>query len=205
MADTSGAGAPLPISRSCLWLADLGAVEVGGKYGWIDRAGKPVIEPRFEGWDPFSEGFAAVSGRGAQGVVDGQENPLTIFTAAKLHTVGQKNVTLWDVGTSDSVDVDNADAVTRLTFSVDGKTLATASNDGNVRLYDLDARVELPCFAELDANPDYFPVANGVESRYMVFPGDVNFTVEDLDGGDPAAGLRGEFPEHDPLCGRCAP
>jgi TRAP-type C4-dicarboxylate transport system substrate-binding protein len=27
--------------------------------------------------------------------VDGQENPLTIFTAAKLHTVGQKNVTLW--------------------------------------------------------------------------------------------------------------
>jgi TRAP-type C4-dicarboxylate transport system substrate-binding protein len=31
----------------------------------------------------------------ASGAVDGQENPLTIFTAAKLHTVGQKNVTLW--------------------------------------------------------------------------------------------------------------
>jgi len=31
----------------------------------------------------------------ASGAVDGQENPLTIFTAAKLHTVGQKNVTMW--------------------------------------------------------------------------------------------------------------
>jgi TRAP-type C4-dicarboxylate transport system substrate-binding protein len=29
------------------------------------------------------------------GAVDGQENPLTIFTVAKLHTVGQKHVTLW--------------------------------------------------------------------------------------------------------------
>ena len=29
------------------------------------------------------------------GAVDGQENPLTIFTVAKLHTVGQKFVTLW--------------------------------------------------------------------------------------------------------------
>ena len=29
------------------------------------------------------------------GAVDGQENPLTIFTVAKLHTVGQKYVTLW--------------------------------------------------------------------------------------------------------------
>jgi TRAP-type C4-dicarboxylate transport system substrate-binding protein len=31
----------------------------------------------------------------ASGAVDGQENPVTIFTAAKLHTVGQKNVTMW--------------------------------------------------------------------------------------------------------------
>jgi TRAP-type C4-dicarboxylate transport system substrate-binding protein len=27
--------------------------------------------------------------------VDGQENPLSIYTVAKLHTVGQKYVTLW--------------------------------------------------------------------------------------------------------------
>jgi TRAP-type C4-dicarboxylate transport system substrate-binding protein len=27
--------------------------------------------------------------------VDGQENPLAIFTAAKLHTVAQKHLTLW--------------------------------------------------------------------------------------------------------------
>jgi TRAP-type C4-dicarboxylate transport system substrate-binding protein len=31
----------------------------------------------------------------ASGAVDGQENPMSIFTAAKLHTVGQKNVTMW--------------------------------------------------------------------------------------------------------------
>ncbi len=29
------------------------------------------------------------------GAVDGQENPLTIFTAAKLPTLGQKHLTLW--------------------------------------------------------------------------------------------------------------
>jgi TRAP-type C4-dicarboxylate transport system substrate-binding protein len=31
----------------------------------------------------------------ATGAVDGQENPLTVFTASKLHEMGQKNVTLW--------------------------------------------------------------------------------------------------------------
>jgi TRAP-type C4-dicarboxylate transport system substrate-binding protein len=31
----------------------------------------------------------------ATGAVDGQENPLAVFNAAKLHTVGQKNLTLW--------------------------------------------------------------------------------------------------------------
>jgi TRAP-type C4-dicarboxylate transport system substrate-binding protein len=31
----------------------------------------------------------------ASGAVDGQENPLHIFTAAKLNTVGQKYVTTW--------------------------------------------------------------------------------------------------------------
>jgi TRAP-type C4-dicarboxylate transport system substrate-binding protein len=31
----------------------------------------------------------------ASGAIDGQENPVSIFTAAKLHTVGQRNVTMW--------------------------------------------------------------------------------------------------------------
>ena len=31
----------------------------------------------------------------ASGAVDGQENPLSIFTAAKLHSVAQKHITLW--------------------------------------------------------------------------------------------------------------
>ena len=39
----------------------------------------------------FSELYVALQ----QGVVDGQENPLSIFTAAKLHSVAQKNITLW--------------------------------------------------------------------------------------------------------------
>jgi TRAP-type C4-dicarboxylate transport system substrate-binding protein len=31
----------------------------------------------------------------ASGAVDGQENPLQVFTAAKMHTLSQKYVTLW--------------------------------------------------------------------------------------------------------------
>lgn len=31
----------------------------------------------------------------ATGAVDGQENPLAVFNAAKLHTVGQRHLTLW--------------------------------------------------------------------------------------------------------------
>jgi TRAP-type C4-dicarboxylate transport system substrate-binding protein len=31
----------------------------------------------------------------ASGAVDGQENPMAIFTAAKLHSVGQKHLTMW--------------------------------------------------------------------------------------------------------------
>jgi len=39
----------------------------------------------------FGELYTALQ----QGVVDGQENPLSVFNAAKLHTVGQKHLTLW--------------------------------------------------------------------------------------------------------------
>jgi TRAP-type transport system periplasmic protein len=32
----------------------------------------------------------------ASGAVDGQENPLEVFLAAKIHTLGQKHVTKWN-------------------------------------------------------------------------------------------------------------
>ena len=47
------------------------------------------------GANPMQMSWADAQPALASGAVDGQENPLTIFTAAKLHTVGQKNVTLW--------------------------------------------------------------------------------------------------------------
>jgi TRAP-type C4-dicarboxylate transport system substrate-binding protein len=31
----------------------------------------------------------------ASGAVDGQENPMFLYTAAKMHTVGQKHITTW--------------------------------------------------------------------------------------------------------------
>jgi TRAP-type C4-dicarboxylate transport system substrate-binding protein len=43
------------------------------------------------------------------GAVDGQENPMSIFTAAKLHTVGQKHVTMWGYVADPLVFVVNKD------------------------------------------------------------------------------------------------
>jgi len=31
----------------------------------------------------------------ASGAVDGQENPIAVYQAAKLHTVAQKHITMW--------------------------------------------------------------------------------------------------------------
>ena len=47
------------------------------------------------GANPTQMSWADAQPALASGAVDGQENPVTIFTAAKLHTVGQKNVTMW--------------------------------------------------------------------------------------------------------------
>jgi hypothetical protein len=38
----------------------LAAVELGNKYGFIDRSGKMVINPQFDYADSFSEGLARV-------------------------------------------------------------------------------------------------------------------------------------------------
>jgi tripartite ATP-independent transporter DctP family solute receptor len=59
--------------------------------------GSPIFNETFTalGANPTQMSFADAQPALASGAVDGQENPLTIFTAAKLHSVGQKNVTLW--------------------------------------------------------------------------------------------------------------
>lgn len=59
--------------------------------------GSPIYNETFTalGANPTQMSWADAQPAFASGAVDGQENPLSIFTAAKLHTVGQKNVTLW--------------------------------------------------------------------------------------------------------------
>jgi len=59
--------------------------------------GSPLFLDTFSalGANPTQMSWADAQPALASGAVDGQENPLTVFTAAKLHTVGQKNVTLW--------------------------------------------------------------------------------------------------------------
>jgi TRAP-type transport system periplasmic protein len=47
------------------------------------------------GANPVQMSWADAQPALASGAVDGQENPTSIFTAAKLHTVGQKFVTMW--------------------------------------------------------------------------------------------------------------
>ena len=59
--------------------------------------GSPLFLETFTalGANPTQMSWADAQPAFASGAVDGQENPLTIFTVAKLHNVGQKNVTLW--------------------------------------------------------------------------------------------------------------
>ena len=47
------------------------------------------------GANPTQMSWADAQPAMASGAVDGQENPLAIFTAAKLHNVAQKHLTLW--------------------------------------------------------------------------------------------------------------
>jgi tripartite ATP-independent transporter DctP family solute receptor len=59
--------------------------------------GSPIYNETFTalGANPTQMSWADAQPALASGAVDGQENPLTIFTAAKMHTLGQKYVTLW--------------------------------------------------------------------------------------------------------------
>lgn len=63
----------------------------------IRVVGSPLFLDTFTalGANPTQMSWADAQPALASGAVDGQENPMSIFTAAKLHNVGQKNVTMW--------------------------------------------------------------------------------------------------------------
>ena len=59
--------------------------------------GSPLFNDTFSalGANPAQMSWADAKPALTTGAVDGQENPLTIFSIAKMHLVGQNNVTLW--------------------------------------------------------------------------------------------------------------
>ena len=63
----------------------------------IRVVGSPLFLDTFTalGANPTQMSWADAQPALASGAVDGQENPISIFTAAKLHTVGQKHLTMW--------------------------------------------------------------------------------------------------------------
>jgi TRAP-type transport system periplasmic protein len=63
----------------------------------IRVVGSPLFLDTFTalGANPTQMGWADAQPALASGAVDGQENPLAIFTAAKLHEVNQKHITMW--------------------------------------------------------------------------------------------------------------
>ncbi len=63
----------------------------------IRVVGSPLFIDMFTalGANPVQMSWADTQPALASGAVDGQENPLALFTAAKLHTVAQKHITMW--------------------------------------------------------------------------------------------------------------
>ncbi|MFA7606767.1 MAG: DctP family TRAP transporter solute-binding subunit [Rhodocyclaceae bacterium] len=59
--------------------------------------GSPLFLATFTalGANPTQMSWADAQPAMASGAVDGQENPLAVFNAAKLHTLNQKHLTLW--------------------------------------------------------------------------------------------------------------
>ncbi len=77
----------------------------------IRVVGSPLFLDTFTalGANPTQMSWADAQPAFASGAVDGQENPLSIFTAAKLHNVAQKNITLWGYVADPLVFVVNKD------------------------------------------------------------------------------------------------
>ena len=77
----------------------------------IRVVGSPLFLDTFTalGANPTQMSWADAQPAFASGAVDGQENPLSIFTAAKLQNVGQKYVTMWGYVADPLVFVVNKD------------------------------------------------------------------------------------------------
>ncbi len=77
----------------------------------IRIVGSPLFIDTFTalGANPTQMSWADAQPAFASGAVDGQENPLSIFTAAKLQNVGQKYVTMWHYVADPLVFVVNKD------------------------------------------------------------------------------------------------
>ena len=77
----------------------------------IRVVGSPLFLETFTalGANPTQMSWADAQPALASGAVDGQENPMSIFTAAKLQTVGQKYVTMWHYVADPLVFVVNKD------------------------------------------------------------------------------------------------
>jgi tripartite ATP-independent transporter DctP family solute receptor len=73
--------------------------------------GSPLFLDTFSalGANPTQMSWADAQPALASGAVDGQENPLAVFNAAKLHTVGQKHLTLWHYMSDPLIFVANKD------------------------------------------------------------------------------------------------
>jgi len=73
--------------------------------------GSPIFNDTFTalGANPTQMSWADAQPALASGAVEGQENPLHIFTAAKLHTLAQKYVTMWDYVADPLIYVANRD------------------------------------------------------------------------------------------------
>jgi tripartite ATP-independent transporter DctP family solute receptor len=100
--------------------------------------GSPLFNDTFSalGANPTQMSWADAQPALASGAVDGQENPLTVFTAAKLQNVGQKNVTLWGYVADPLIFVVNKDVWASWT-PADRKCVqdaAVAAGQENIRL-----------------------------------------------------------------------
>ena len=71
--------------------------------------GSPIFNDTFTalGANPTQMTWADAQPALASGAVEGQENPLHIFMAAKLHTLGQNHLTLWGYMTDPLIFVVN--------------------------------------------------------------------------------------------------
>ena len=77
----------------------------------IRVVGSPIFADMFSamGANPTQMSWADAQPALASGAVDGQENPLFMFTVLKMHTVGQKYVTTWGYMADPLVCVVNKD------------------------------------------------------------------------------------------------